>query len=302
MRTWQTWVRFRLSSRITLTITTWPFPRRQNWFSSRMPSSMSPGVCMHPWHHWVSHICRICICTKHSFSGTYTVKTLTIQVNNVNDLVAMALFQGMEYNDLLELETKALIRVWATLTQQIMMYSPQGLEHLQNGWLCWLFPVCSGYCQRKELLMSAGRKSDVLYVVQTHRRAVMKIVRIYRLLWVNRTFCFIFLLLVLLCCGPVILQDCPHDSPRERQFLAGRGGRNRQTVTHSVSSSHVWVPLLRDWAEPRLQLWQLPWGLEEALQDGWLGEQRYGLPVYRLPGMKEDWWENYFFLFVHPAV
>lgn len=37
MRIWQTWIRFRLFSSTTLMITTWPTPRRQSWFSFRMP-------------------------------------------------------------------------------------------------------------------------------------------------------------------------------------------------------------------------------------------------------------------------
>ena len=37
MRIWQTWMRFRLFSSTTSMITTWPTPRRQSWFSSRMP-------------------------------------------------------------------------------------------------------------------------------------------------------------------------------------------------------------------------------------------------------------------------
>lgn len=46
MRIWQTWIRFRLFSRTTSMITTWPSPRRPSWFSSRMLSSTSPGVYM----------------------------------------------------------------------------------------------------------------------------------------------------------------------------------------------------------------------------------------------------------------
>lgn len=36
------------------------------------------------------------------------------------------------------------------------------------------------------------------------------------------------------------LQNCPHDSPGERQRPAGRSRRHRKAVSHKTCSSHMW--------------------------------------------------------------
>lgn len=52
--------------------------------------------------------------------------------------------------------------------------------------------------------------------------------------------------LSLLCCP----QDCPHDSSGKRQCPPRWSGRHRKAVSYKTRSSHLWLQMFADWAEP----------------------------------------------------